>query len=400
MSTQTVTRRRFLKTTTFAAGAAAAGYRVRARDDSGSVRIDRPFHGAVLNRHHGRAVDGGLEIAVQGAAPAGRQVTVNGAPARMNGGRFEARVVLREHETDVLAAPVDAPLDGAVVRVLWDRNSRPRYRFAFDDTSFCLRDIWQNQYRSLFDCFFLAMLRDLHNKYRTKFVLNIYYTTADAFDLTQFPDRYRSEWRDNADWLKLAFHAHADQPARPYIDAPPGQLIADFDRVRDQIYRFAGEESYSPTTIVHWGEVRPSAWKPLAERGVKVLSGYFIPHGDDWPVSYRMDPVRAEYLSRHDALKDFPSGIVFSKIDMVVNAVPLDRIVPRLEEIGQDPNPSEIFDLMTHEQYSWPFFSHYLPDHAQRIEAAVRWVTERGHEPVFLHEGFLGLTATPAAGPC
>jgi len=213
MSTQTVTRRRFLKTTTFAAGAAAAGYRVRARDDSGSVRIDRPFHGAVLNRHHGRTVDGGLEITVQGAAPAGRQITVNGAPARMNGGRFEARVVLREHETDILAAPADAPLDGAVVRVLWDRNSRPRYRFAFDDTSFCFRDIWQNQYRSLFDCFFLAMLRDLHNKYRTKFVLNIYYTTADEFDLTKFPDRYRSEWLDHADWLKLAFHAHADQPA-------------------------------------------------------------------------------------------------------------------------------------------------------------------------------------------
>jgi hypothetical protein len=392
MSAKMMTRRRFLETTALAAAAVGAGSPGTAAQIPGSVRIDHPVHGAVLNRHHGQVVDGGLEISVQGAAPAEQRIVVNGVPAHRDGGQFEARIVLREHESDIVAAPADAPQHGDAVRVVWDQNSRPRYRFAFDDTSFCYRDIWQNQYRSLFDCFFLALLRDLHNKYGTKFVLNTYYTTADEFDLTKFSDRYRNEWRDNAHWLKLSFHAHADQPARPYIDAPPEQLIADFDKVRDQIHRFAGEASYAPTTIVHWGEVRPSAWKPLAERGVKVLSGYFRKQGDDWPVSYRMDPVRAEHLSRHDALKDFPSGIVFSKIDMVVNTVPLDRIVPELEEIGQDPNQSEIFDLMTHEQYFWPFYSHYLPDHAQRIEAAIRWVTDRGHEPVFLHEGFLGLT--------
>ena len=394
MSAKTVSRRRFLETSAWAAGAVGFGCTGLAKADPerDSVQIDAPIHGAVLNRHHGKAVDGGLQIKVQGTAAAERQIVVNGVTARRDGRRFEAQIVLREHETDILATAADLPDDRDGVRVVWDRNSRPRYRFAFDDTSFCFRDIWQQQYRSLFDCFFLSMLRDLHEQYRTKFVLNIYYTTADEFDLTRFPDRYRSEWRDNAHWLKLAFHAHADQPARPYIDAPPEQLIADFDKVRDQIYRFAGEESYSPTTIVHWGEVRPSAWKPLADRGVKVLSGYFVRRGDDWPVSYRMDSVRAEYMSRHDALQDFPSGIVFSKIDMVVNTVPLDRIVPQLDQIGQDPHQSEILDLMTHEQYSWPFFSIYLPDHAQRIERAIRWATERGHQPVFLHEGFLGLT--------
>ena len=394
MAEKTLTRRGFLETSAWAAGAVSlGGHRLtHAHPEPDAVKIEAPFHGAVLNRHHGNEVDGGLEIVVQGTAPAGRQIAVNGATARRDDHRFEARIVLRQHETDIQATIVEVPEQRDRVRVVWDRNSRPRYRFAFDDTSFCFRDIWQQQYRSLFDCFFLGKLRDLHEEYRTKFVLNIYYTTADEFDLTKFPDRYRSEWRDNAHWLKLAFHAHADQPARPYIDAPPEQLIADFDKVRDQIHRFAGEETYSPTTIIHWGEVRPSAWKPLADRGVTVLSGYFEQQGDDWPVSYRMDPVRAEYLSRHDALKDFPSGIVFSKIDMVVNTVPLESIVPRLDRIGQDPNQSEIIDLMTHEQYSWPFFRLYLPDHAQRIETAIRWVTEQGHEPVFLHEGFLGLT--------
>lgn len=137
--------------------------------------------------------------------------------------------------------------------------------------------------------------------------------------------------------------------------------------------------------------VRPSAWKPLAERGAKTLSGYFEKRGEQWLVNYRMDPVRSEYLSRHDALKDFDSGILFSNIDMVCNTVPLDRIVPRLDEIAERPDEAEILDLMTHEQYFWPFYSAYLRDHPQRVETAIRWATDRGYEPVFLHEGFLGL---------
>jgi hypothetical protein len=47
-------------------------------------------------------------------------------------------------------------------------------------------------------------------------------------------------------------------------------------------------------------------------------------------------------------------------------------------------------DLFTHEQYFWTFYRHYLPDHPQRIEAAIRWVTEQGHQSVFFHEGLLG----------
>ena len=51
---------------------------------------------------------------------------------------------------------------------------------------------------------------------------------------------------------------------------------------------------------------------------------------------------------------------------------------------------AEILDMFTHEQYFWPFYSHYLPDHVQRCETAIRWATEHGYEPVFFHEGLLG----------
>jgi hypothetical protein len=46
--------------------------------------------------------------------------------------------------------------------------------------------------------------------------------------------------------------------------------------------------------------------------------------------------------------------------------------------------------LLTHEQYFWPFYKNFIPDHEQRLEVALRLVTERGYKPVFFHEGLLG----------
>ena len=358
---------------------------------SGSIQIEEPFHGAVLNRRHGRPVDGGLEIQVSGRAPLRDRVTVNGAPAHRAGDGFTANVILRQKETDIVAlSQGSSGRHEHRVRVVWDKHSYPRYRFSIDDNSFFLRDIAKQNYASLFDCFYLKGLRELHSKYGVKFVLNIYYTTEDGFVLPQFPDRYEGEWKDNADWLKLAFHAYANKPDRPYEYTSASQLIADLDQVAEQILRFAGEASYSPPTVIHWGLVQPSALKPLYERGVRVLSGYFRRISTGWDVNYLLDDVRSEYMSRHDALMDFDSGIVFSRVDIVCNSTPVEQIVPTLKPFAKDPNQAEIMDLFTHEQYFWPFYSNYIPDHFERLDVAIRWVTEQGYKPVFFHEGFMG----------
>ncbi len=359
---------------------------------AGAVKIEEPFHGAVLNRRHGEQGTDYLNIKVKGTAPAGARILINGSSAQRDGERFCGEAVLKGKETDIRAVLEDGSgRSEDRVRVLWDRYSEPRYRFSIDDNSFFLRDIYQKKFKSLFDCFYLGILRDLNRKYGARFVLNIYYTTGDDFSLPQFPDSYKGEWCDNSGWLKLAFHAHANDPDRPYQDAPPEQLMADFDQVAEQILRFAGEQTYSPPTVIHWGMLRDSALKPLASRGVRVLSGFFGRNSRGvYDVNYRLDDARSEYLSHHDALKDFDSGIVFSRCDIVCNNVPVEKTVPTLETVAADPNCAEIMDLFTHEQYFWPFYRRYIPDHGLRLEAAIRFVTEKGYKPVFFHEGFLG----------
>ena len=167
-------------------------------------------------------------------------------------------------------------------------------------------------------------------------------------------------------------------------------MIADLDQVAEQILRFAGEQTYSPPSIIHWAEVLPIALKPLAQRGVRVLSAICGRNGGVWDGVYNLDDERAEYLSRHDALVDYPSGIVFSHLDIMCNFRPLERIIPILAPLADDPNQAEIMDLLSHEQWYWPFYKDYSPDQIQRLETAIRWVTEHGYKPVFFQEGLLG----------
>lgn len=385
-------RRQFLGNASWAATAwmIAGTCRGDATGSSPSLEILDPIDGAMFHQRLGRKVDGGLEIEIRGRAPASATVLVQGRPAVRDGEFFRGPAVLTDCENEVVVLSRNGTNEQeAKLRLPWIKNSRKRYRFVIDDNSFFLRDITQKGYGSLFDCFYLKMLRDLHTQYGAQFTLNIYFTTGEDWNLQQFPEKYRDEWQENASWLRLAFHAYANDPPAPYNDAPVEKLLADLEQVEQQIHRFAGPAAHSPTTVVHFGMTRPEAWKPLYEKGSRVLSGYFQDQGNgQWWVNYNMDPFRSEWLSRHDLLKDYPSGIVFSKVDLVVNSTPLEQIIPKLDAVMADPLQNEVIDLLTHEQYFWPFYQNYLPDHAQRMDRAIKYVTQNGYQSVFLQDEF------------
>lgn len=355
------------------------------------VQITAPIHGAVLNRHDGRQGDDGLRITVQGVVSEADTVTVNGVRARIVGATFLAEYTLADHET-VITAVADRGGEtlSHAVTVLWDRNSFPRYRFSLDDDIYFLRDIAFERPKSLFDNFYLGFMRDLRDRYGTKTHINIYYACED-FDLRQMPDTYKSEWRDNADWLQLSFHARADQPREPYKEASAEKLLTDFRQVRDETLRFAGEESWSHFTTLHWGEGTRRGCRALRqEEGIWGLAGYFIP-APALRVNYYLDAPTTAYLNTHDYWKDFGEDILFVTHDQVINTIKTpEAVVAHLETVAQDPHRSEVMELMVHEQYFRKHLPHYQPNVPAKVEAAIRWATERGYTSVLYEEGFLG----------
>jgi len=352
------------------------------------LRIAEPPDGAILNRHDGESTPPGLRIWVEGLSRTAASVRVNGVAAEVHEGRFRAPVVLRERETRIVA---EAGGLRDQIRVFWDRDSEPRYRFSIDDNIWFLRDIAQHAgaYQSIFDNPYLAFWREMHRRYGARFHFNIYWET-EGFNLSQMPAQFREEWRRNADWLRLTFHARANHPDRPYVQASADEIRQDYRRVTREIGRFAGQELRSPFTTIHWGTTTRAAARALRQEGVLGLAGYFEARDELPTVCYYLPLAQWTYLAGRDYWKDTGEDLIFIRHDMVVNSAPLDQIVPRLERLAADPHQSEMLELMIHEQYFYPHYVAYQPDFRDKVERALEWVTRRGYRPVFFEEGFLG----------
>lgn len=370
-------------------------------------RFDRPFDGAIVHERSGSPVlgvvsdSGGkkLKIEIAGTLPdsSDRIELVDARhprekiAVRREATRFFAEAILEDAKTELIATRTDARGEGkasARTRVIWLKDSYPRYRFQVDDNSFFTRDIHQKGYKSIFDSPYLGMFRDFHEKYGVKVVLNLFYTTPEEdFNLSQLSDRYKSEWQDNAHWLKLAFHARNEFPDHPYLVGTPEQLRQDIDLIEGEIKRFAGEEVYTRTALLHWGSIRPESIRVLVEKGWRTLSGSLWPlrsaSGAAYIAKYQVPEHAMRYLDEQDAWYHFDKGLLFSKIDLCCNRVPLKDTLPTLQRAYDNPNTREVMDLGTHEQYFWPFYKNYMPDHAQRLDRTFRFVTERGYRAIF-----------------
>ncbi|MBM4081007.1 MAG: hypothetical protein FJ278_14980 [Planctomycetes bacterium] len=355
-----------------------------------TVKILDPIDGAILNRHDGNQTDRGLEITVKGQAPPGVAVSVNGAPAARSGGEFTAPALISKR-VQTLAAVAGEARDKATV--LWDKNSMKRYRFSTDDNIWFLRDIAQHAgtYSSIFDNFYLAFWREMHRRYGARIQHNIYYQDEAGFTLAQMPDKFKGEWRDNAHWLHLTFHALQNDPPKLYINSTYAELERDFLLVTDQILRFAGEQVLSPYTTVHWGEATREGCRALRDHGILGLAGYFMFGKDGKPaVSYYLDAERTRHLSQRDYWKDLAEDLFFITHDIVINTKKLDAIVPHLDEVSANPHRQDLMEVMIHEQYFWKHWQGHQPDAKERVVATLEWISSHGYKPIFYEEGFLG----------
>ena len=236
-------------------------------------------NGAVLNHNHGIESENGLTIKVEGICDLASHITVNGAPAIRDGRRFFADVTLTEKISSITAKAVTAFGEFTQsIQVVWDKKSFRRSNFYIDDHSFFWTDLAKERPQRAFDHFYLAALKKIHEKYNWKVVLNCFYRN-DHFggEMKDVPDIWKQEFIDNSDWLRLSFHAYSEFPDRPYVDAGYDDFARDYDLVKSEICRFAGEETFSVPNVIHWAQVSPGSAKALIDRGLKAISTTFRP---------------------------------------------------------------------------------------------------------------------------
>ncbi len=240
------------------------------------------------------------------------------------------------------------------------------YNFFIDDNVFFFTDIYRNEYRSVFDCFYLAGLKRAHDEYGAKFTLNSFYHNwhQPEFNISMFPDTYRREFEDNSDWLKFAFHGYSEFPEFPYSEAYPEKMAEHYSLWHKEMVRIAGEKSITAPVIFHYFDAAPECRKFMREQGMK----YFAVRSD-W---------EKRFNSEFDQ-QEFP-------VDIILNLFggDIDGIRSALQN-KIDAGQSDIL-IGSHEQYAWQHYKNFIPEYFSGLYAACETMKNNGYECVYFNE--------------
>lgn len=320
-------------------------------------------------------------------------LTVNGTPATEQApGCYKAELSLSAYRTELVASCAQTG-ERTAISVFWFRGGYHTYRVGVDDVIFCLANIYhhQHEYRSIFDDPFLALYRELHDTYATHVHMHVYYQTVDgSFNLSMFPDKYKSEFEENADWLRFSFHSLADKPDSPYKSATYEQVMREGRLVEREILRFAGAKVMDRVTSQHWADSALPGTRAFRDLGFSVLDAYFIFDENGTPaVSYYLDAAQARHAATRDFWVDTKENIIFVKDDVILNSHRPARIREHLDGYLQREDRAFMY-LLIHEQYFYKDYIHYLPDYRERLFAGVAWCEEHGYRSSWISDFAFG----------
>ena len=242
------------------------------------------------------------------------------------------------------------------------------YNFFIDDNIRFLKDIADSGTSRLFDHFYLNGLKILHDKYNTKFTLNLFYKDEDStFTLSDFPEKYSEQWSEVSSWLKLSFHAYINHPSKPYAETGHRfeKLPHDYDLIKKEVCRFASEESFIAPVIVHFYDCdSPTDFDYLKQQGMKVFS-----------------------LRECEQFKfSDEKGVYLTNVELFCeHFTPEEARQTVIKAINKG---KQYINMGAHEQYFYKDFVKYNPDNFQRLELAIKTATEANYKPVYFNELF------------
>jgi len=298
--------------------------------------------------------------------------------------------------------------------------------FFIDDTIWLMRDLTRQRPASMFDNPFLHMLKTAHERYGIKTQLNLFYKTSacygtDDFCLADMTDAYKAEWEKASDWLKLAFHAKEEFPSYPLLNVSYDEMYRLFRAVEGEVIRFAGKQSFTYGTCIHWLPVSKAGVQALYDCGVRLLACTAGEITDDSNLRY-LPQDQAEQLQsgRVPESRVFCGGIRETGLDYALcsynhlSTAARDAIhctketaadgeigmqfkdvyhvtlnITPYEQIETEFAPwlaNEYIGICDHEQYFHTDYFNYQPDYGQRIYKMGEILQNHGFTYVFLED--------------
>ena len=252
-----------------------------------------------------------------------------------------------------------------------------KFCFTIDDNIRFLDELTAGTYESLFSHPYTALLKRLHEKFGVKVQMNLFYEN-ERFTLAEMTEKYRAEWQENAEWLKLSFHSRLENE-RPYEYSAYGEVYGDCNAVHNEVLRFAGEASLAKTTTIHYCRTTKEGVRALQDCGVQGLLGLYGDN-DNPRTSYSCEEVQAQCARSGGVARE--NGMAFAGIDVILNMYSVEENIRRLTAIQN----REFVKVMIHEQYFYPDYPRYQPDFEEKLTRAFAFLAEHGFESLFFEE--------------
>lgn len=300
--------------------------------------------------------------------------------------------------------------------------------FFIDDVIWPFRDLTRERPASIFEHHFLKMLKEAHDRYGLKVVLNCFYRTDyfygdDEFTLAEMTDAYKAEWEEASSWLKLGFHAKQEFPDYPHVNADYEDMKNLYTKFANEVKRFAGEKVLSTACNPHWLPMSKDGICALRDCGIKLFSvtcgdrqeyngdPNILPYGHAFRLLNNKKPETMLFSrkSRNTAIKHsicgynhiseeeekrikYTQDVIFNEEigvyykkywnGVCLNLTPLDEI-----EADLAPGMNEEYSCSaTHEQYAYPDYFAYQPETREKLFKMCEIYEKNGYEYIFVED--------------
>ena len=371
------------------------------------ININEPIDGSILNYNYDEDLTlEGIQISVEGTSQNSGGLLVAGSRTNINqDGSFRKVVSLTESGENKII--IQSGEESCYVSYYYDKDSFKRYHVSIDDVLLMLYDLdsHEDEYDSIFDQSDFGFLKEMHDKYGTKFSLYLeyesrgdvggypYYVPAD-FDLSKMTDKYKQEFSANSDWLQFQFHTYSVEDR--YFSSSYDKAYRDMFLTKREVFRFAGPV-WSDFTRTHvWSGTREAAeaWRDLGVKGFLGRGSYDSVAPSHYVLYLATSTPEWLRATNHDYWRDNEEGLFFIQTDLGFEDFAqtlqpnfgFSSITDFLESYTQNSQQSEVMELFTHD------FPGSLGRSSIRsqMEESLEWLTNNGYESVFYEEGFLG----------
>lgn len=281
-----------------------------------------------------------------GLAACGAQNSTGGAqggstlPAESAGPAASTTSVPKGASTAAGIAMPENALAGPMARAM---------HFSIDDVVAVFVDLTENAstYTSIFDNPMLAFLQTMHKKYGMVTSLYCFYESYDGgFDLSMATTRFAAEFAQNANWLRVGFHARGD--ATRYASLPPRQAALDQAAALDALAAICGRASIDRMIRLHYYDATAETVAALAEGSMGIQG--LLASNNPADVNYSLPQEQKDQLYRQDLYTD-ESGLLYTPTDLWLDEV--EDAAPALAALCAADAPGMRSGLLTVFTHEW-----------------------------------------------